>query len=289
MLEGTHVRGRIARLDDVAHTIIARHDYPPIIAALLAETMVLASMLATTLGTDGILTLQMKGTGHVRLMVVDVAYGGGLRAYAELAEDSAPALAALDRATLPELFGEQAYLAITMEPGEGMARYQGVVALEGATIAEAMTAYFTHSQQVDVAFTLAVTHSHDTRVASGIMLERMPEEGGIVAGSAVHNEDAWRYAEVMLRTLKSDELGDRSLALTEILNRLYHEQGVVVFDAVNIHAGCRCSRGRILNLLMSMDVAERMEMLVDHQASVHCQFCNKTEFFSAAELEITAQ
>lgn len=289
MIADTPVRGRIARLEDVADTIIKRHDYPPCVRVLLAETMVIASMLATTLKHEGVLTLQMKGSGFINMMVVDVVHGGGLRAYAEVTPEGQKALETTEHANLQTLFGSDGYLAITLEPGEGLQRYQGVVALEGEGIADAMRAYFTHSQQVDIAFCMGTSWQHDRLVASGMMIERMPEEGGIHAVKEGNAEDAWNYAQVMLKTLKSDELCDTSLPLETILQRLYHEQGVVVFDAHEITSGCRCSRQRIQDLLLSMSDLDRVEMLVDGQASVHCQFCNKTEIFLPSDLNITPQ
>ncbi len=283
MLEGTNVRGRIVYLHAVADAIIARHSYPAIIQRLLAETMVIASMLSTNLKHEGMLTIQMKGEGPVTLVVVDVVHGGGLRAYAELAEGGAAQLEALAHADLQTLFGAKGYLAITLEPGEGLQRYQGVVALEGAGITNAVEAYFTHSQQIDVAFKIA-TETVDGHIRTGgMMIERMPEEGGI---AATHDDadDAWRYAQAMLMTLKNNELTDPMLPQETVLERLYHEQGIVVYAPKDFNAGCRCSRERIHNLLMSMSDVERAEMLVDGTASVHCQFCNTTQNFTGAEL-----
>ncbi len=294
MLAETNVRGRIVRLENVAHEILRRHDYPPIVSDQLAQMMLIATMLATSLQAEGILTLQIKGDGAVRLMVVDVMHGGGLRGYAEMAADNAAHVLPAQLEHLHQLFGENSYLAITLDPGAGMQRYQGIVGLEGTTIAEAVSGYFTHSQQIDVAFHLSTSRSSDTLVAAGMMIERMPDHGGLHAKPRVEDksdesEDDWRYASVMLRTLREGEIISADVSLEEILTRLYHEQGVIVYDAVGVHAGCRCSRERILQLLLSMSAQDRLEMLIDAQASVHCQFCNKTEFFTPAELELAAQ
>lgn len=282
MLEGTNVRGRIVYLHSVAGEIISRHRYPPSVAILLAETLLIAAMLSSNLKHEGMLTIQMKGTGPVTLAVVDVVHGGGLRAYAELAEGTLDALGEKP-ADLQTLFGAGGYLAITLEPGEGLQRYQGVVALEGASIAEAVAAYFTHSQQIDVAFRLAVQGAGEAMRAGGMMIERMPEEGGIAVASD-DAEDAWRYGKAMLMTLKPDELTDPMLPQETVLERLYHEQGAVIYAPKHFNAGCRCSRERILDLLMSMSEIERADMLVEGAASVHCQFCNSAQAFSAADL-----
>lgn len=283
MIEGTNVRGRIVYLHTLADTIIHRHDYPPAVAALLAETLVIAAMLSTNLKHEGMLTIQMKGEGPVNLVVVDVVHGGGLRGYAELAEDGAIKLGNMTHANLQTLFGEKGYLAITLEPGEGLQRYQGVVALEGEYIRDAVEAYFTHSQQIDVAFKLASKQTEGRLYVGGMMIERMPEEGGIAIAND-DADDAWRYGKAMLMTLKDEELCDPELSQETVLERLYHEQGIMVYAPKVFHAGCRCSRERIHNLLMSMSDVERAEMLVDGTASVHCQFCNTTQNFTGAEL-----
>src|SRR5688572_29073763 len=136
LLEGALVRGRMVRLSEVAHTILLRHDYPEAVSQLLAQTLCVAAMLSSNLKQDGIVTIQMRGNGPVSLLVADATFGGGLRGYAELREG----------ATFPEeatprgLMGEESYFAITYDPGGGMQRYQGVVALEGETLEEALAA-----------------------------------------------------------------------------------------------------------------------------------------------------
>ncbi len=283
MLQDGHVRGRIVRLGAVAHTILSRYDYPPAVVKLLGELITVASMLSANLKQDGIFTIQIRGGGIIPLVVVDAVYGGALRGYAEVSPEAAAAISAMENPTPGDLVGAEAYLAITLDPGIDMQRYQGIVALEGASVAEALQHYFTNSEQLDVAMKLAVS-SQAPWVATGMMVERMPE-GAAAASEA--NAESWRYANAMLATVKNDELLDPLLDAQSLLYRLFHEEGVIVYDAQSLSVGCRCSRERIEKILLSMSITDRADMIEGGVASVHCQFCNKSEIFTPQELGLS--
>lgn len=293
MINHADVRGRAVRLSAVADTILGRYPYPEPVAVLLGELLLVAAMLSANLKQEGIFTLQIRGNGLVPLLVVDAAFGGQLRGFAEVGEEATAAIAAMKTPITPHaLFGKDAYLAITLDPGEGMQRYQGVVALEGDTVAEALLNYFTHSQQVDVEFCLAVakqalvgaTDRH--WVAGGLMIERLPSETPLAPRSE-SSEESWRYASTIAHTVKDEELLDPLLDAPSLLYRLYHEEGVWVHDPLPVNSGCRCSRERIEKLLLSMPATDRADMVVDGQVSVHCQFCNTTEKFTPEELGLS--
>jgi molecular chaperone Hsp33 len=238
-------------------------------------------MLSSNLKHEGIVTLQMKGNGPIPIMVADAVYGGDIRGYADMAEGAAAQIAAMAHPTPKALLGDSSYLAITLDAAAGE-RYQGVVELEGDSIVDALNAYFRNSQQLDVSFKLAVGKHAQNWVAGGIMIERLPAE----EGDSEEAEEAWRYAKVMLETVKRDELLDTAIDANELLLRLYHEQGVVAYDSKTISTQCRCSRERIHNLLMSMPEDDRRHALVDGKVSVHCQFCNTTQEFTPEQLSI---
>jgi molecular chaperone Hsp33 len=145
MLQGERVRGRVVRLGAVADTILARYDYPPMVARLLGELLLAAAMLSANLKEHGIFTLQVRGVGLVPLVVVDVVHGGQMRGFADVRPEARAALAALTEYSPRALVGEGAYVAITLDSGVGRERYQGIVALEGDSVADALTAYFTNS------------------------------------------------------------------------------------------------------------------------------------------------
>lgn len=282
MLESGQVRGRVVRLGDVAQTILSRYDYPLPVVHLLGELLVIASMLSANLKQEGIFTIQIRGKGLVPLVVVDAVYGGAVRGYAEVSAEAAAAIAALDAPTPQDLVGEDAYLAITLDAGEDMQRYQGIVALEGDCVADALTHYFTLSEQLEVQVKLVVS-PHAPWVAAGMMIERMPE----ASSSSEENLEAWRYAQALAATVSSEELLDPLLDAPALLYRLFHEEGARVYPAHPLHVGCRCSRERIQNLLLSMEATDRADMVVDGFASVHCQFCNKAELFTPSELGLS--
>lgn len=283
MLESAQVRGRVVRLGEVAGTILARYDYPTPVVRLLGELLVMAAMLSANLKQEGIFTIQIRGKGLVPLVVVDAVYGGSLRGYAEVPPEAEAEIRALTDYSPRALVGEGAYLAITLDPGAGMQRYQGIVGLEGDSVAEALMHYFMHSEQLDVEVKLAVRDTPPF-VAAGMLIERLPEAA---AEASEANQEAWRYAKAMAATVKSDELLDPLLDAPALLYRLFHEEGVRVYTPQALGVGCRCSRQRIHDLLMSMPVADRADTIVDGYASVHCQFCNKSERFAPAQLGLS--
>lgn len=280
MLEGGHVRGRVVRLGNVASTILTRYDYPPAVVRMLGELLVIAGMLSSNLKHEGIFTIQMRGKGLIPLVVVDAVYGGAIRGYADLSLESAKAITEMTDATPRAIMGEGAYLAITFDPGADMQRYQGVVELVGDTIADALMHYFALSEQLDVELRLAVSDAAPW-AASGIIVERMPQASAEISQE---NQETWRYAQALMATVKTDELLDPLLDAPALLYRLFHEGGVRVYDHHTLSVGCRCSRERISNLLLSMSEVDRADMVVDGMASVHCQFCNKSELFSPTEI-----
>ncbi len=282
MLENGQVRGRLVRLGGVSATILARYGYPPFVRRMLGELVTVAAMLSTNLKQEGIITLQVRGKGLVTLMVADAAYGGELRAYAEVPPEAEAALNAMTDYSPTALVGEGAYLAITLDAGGGGGRYQGIVGLEGDSVAAALANYFTHSEQRDVEVKLAVSDTAPW-ITGGFLIERMPPAGG----DAVGNEEAWAYARAIAATVSAAELTDLLLDAQTLLYRLFHEEGVIVYPAQPMTIGCRCSRARIQGLLMSMDANDRADMVEGGAASVHCHFCNKAERFTPSELGLT--
>jgi len=282
MLEGGAVRGRVVRLGTVAQTVLARYDYPPHVARMLGELLLSAAMLSANLKQQGIFTIQVRGSGLVPLMVVDAVFGGELRGYAEVPAESAAQLRAMETYSPRALVGEGAYLAITLDAGASQ-RYQGIVALEGDSVAEALVAYFTNSEQLEVDVRLALAR-RDVWSAGGIMIERLPT----ATGDTGEAEESWRYAKAVTATVTEAELLDPLLDAPALLYRLFHESGVWVYEPHALSLGCRCSRERILGILTGMPLEDRADMVVDGKIDVHCQFCNKAELFTPAEIGLSA-
>jgi len=291
-LPSSGVRGRLVRLGHAAQEILSRHDYPAPVAHLLAELLVLAGGLGSLMKFDGIFSLQTKGDGPVKLMVADVTSKGALRAYAEADRDRTLALTAEGhRPGLRELVGK-GYVALTVDP-KGQQRYQGIVALEGETLADCFLHYFQQSEQLDTAIHLAAERQGGTGAwrAAGLILQRLPEvEHADASGQRDDRREAWRRARILLGTLTDRELLDASLMPERLLWRLFHEEGVAAETARPLAAACRCSRQRIESVLAALSDAELAEMTIDGLIQVTCQFCNRRyDFDRAAVAELVAR
>jgi molecular chaperone Hsp33 len=288
------LRGRLVRLGPTIDRILSQHDYPEPVAVVLGEAIALAVVLAGALKYDGVFTLQTKSDGPVRLIVADVSTDGAVRGYAQYDRDR---LDELCRSTpprrigktggspsVPELIGA-GYIAFTVDQGEDTERYQGIVELIGATLAECAQHYFRQSEQIQAGIKLSVARSgHDGAWrAGGLMLQRVPPEGGytVIADDV---EDGWRRAMVLMSSATPDELVDPELPPRRLLFRLFHEDGVRVFDTHPIEARCRCSRERIAGILRSFPKEDIEEFRQDPVTTVTCEFCNTKYEFSADDL-----
>jgi molecular chaperone Hsp33 len=282
------LRGRLVRLGPAIDRILSQHAYPEPVAAMLGEAITLAVVLAGALKYDGIFTLQTKGDGPIRLMVADVSTSGALRAYAQY--DVAKLEAALSGTTVavlsvPRLLGS-GYIAFTVDQGEDTDRYQGIVELAGATLAECAQHYFRQSEQIQAGIKLSVgrTGTRGTWRAGGLMLQRVPPEGGygIIADDV---EDGWRRTMVLMSSATAEELVDPGLAPHRLLFRLFHEDGVRVYDTHPLEARCRCSRERIEGVLRLFSPDELEDMRKEPVTTVTCEFCNQSYVFDEADLD----
>lgn len=284
------LRGRFCRLGPTLDSILARHAYPTPVAALLGETMALASVLAGSLKYDGVFTLQIQAEGPVGLMVADVTSQGALRAYARHDEHRLAEALALGQGDASGLLGK-GLLAFTVDQGAGMDRYQGLVELTGRSLSASALEYFRRSEQIDTAIRLAVRppgkEGRGWR-AGAVMIQRMPAGGGpIHALSPEQVRDRWETAQVLLDSLTDKELLDPALAPERLLYRLYHASGLVVHDARPLRDRCRCSRSRVAGTLASFPKQEILSMKDDkeNQVVVTCEFCKTVYRFSDADLE----
>jgi molecular chaperone Hsp33 len=283
------LRGRLVRLGPVLDHILSRHDYPEPVAAMLGEAITLAVMLAGALKYDGVFTLQTKGDGPIRLIVADVATDGAVRGYAQYDRnklDAAIASMAAARlaSSVPRLLGG-GYIAFTVDQGEETDRYQGIVALAGASLADCAQHYFRQSEQIQAGIKLAVgrTGLGGAWRGGGMMLQRVPPEGGysVIADDV---EDAWRRAMVLMSSATSSELIDPGLAPHRLLFRLFHEDGVRVFATHPLAARCRCSRERIETILRAFPADELGDMQKERITTVTCEFCSRRYTFDADEI-----
>lgn len=282
LIESSGIRGRLLRLENVCDQILSRHAYPEPVAHMLAEMLALCGGLASLIKYDGVFTLQANGDGPLRMLVVDVTSQGEMRGYAGFDQDRIAALmtAAEGRPTVPQLFGK-GYLAFTVDQGSYSERYQGIVALTGDTLADCLQHYFMQSEQLQSGIVLAAGRRGPHWLSAALVLQRLPEE----AIHAIEDEDDWRRAMVLQASASEDELLDDQLAPNDLLYRLFHEEGVRVFEPRPLTEACRCSRDKLESVLKTMPRDELSELKVGDAVEVTCQFCTKVYRFDDADLD----
>jgi molecular chaperone Hsp33 len=273
-LPGRHARGRIVRLGPVLDTILANHQYPPVLARLLSEALVLTALLGSTLkGMDDQLTLQAhSGGGVVELLVCDYR-AGALRGYLRHDPDRLAGLPAS-----PSLWGlfAEGYLAITFDQAGSKERYQGIVPLEGASLAEVAERYFSQSEQLPSLVRLAVVdHGAAGHVAGGIMIQHLPE--GEEGRERLHtrlDHPEWEHVAALASTIAEAELVNPELPFETILWRLFHEDEIRVLPEASLARGCRCSAAHIRDVLGRFPPEEQAAMAeADGTIRVDCAFC----------------
>ena len=280
------LRGRLVRLGPTVDRILAQHDYPEPVASLLGEAITLAVLLAGALKYDGVFTLQTKGNGPVRLLVADVKTDGAVRGYAQYdAKRLGEVVSRGDNPSVPSLLGA-GYIAFTVDQGDDTERYQGIVEITGATLAECAQHYFRQSEQIQAGLKLAVARAGDRGAwrAGGLMVQRVPPEGGM-APIADDVEDAWRRVMVLMSSATSAELVAPDLPPRRLLWRLFHEEDVRVYQTHALEARCRCSRERVARILLAFPADEIADMQKDPVTTATCEFCNTRYDFAPADLE----
>jgi molecular chaperone Hsp33 len=302
--EGLDVRGRIVRLGPAIDRILRRHDYPKPVSRALAEITTLTLLLGTTLKFDGRFILQTRTDGPVRMVVVDFQSPDRVRACATFDAAAVETAIAAGRAGTIDLLGK-GHLAMTIDQGPDMARYQGVVALEGETLEAAADQYFRQSEQIPTRVRLAVAENLTAGGgaawrAGGMMIQFLPASpermrladlppGDAPAGAEIlsrQEDDAWVEAKLLLGTVEDHELIDPQVSSEELLLRLFHERGVRVFESEPIVERCRCSRESVTAMLTNFSQSDRADMRADDGSIiVTCEFCNTRYAFSADEAE----
>jgi len=305
------LRGRLVRLGPVVDKIITRHNYPAPVAKLLCEAVALTVLLGSALKIEGRFILQTQTDGPVRMLVVDFRSPGKVRAYARF--DAALVAGAVDagNAAGGVLLG-RGHLAMTIDQGAGMNRYQGLVALDGGGLEDAAHEYFRSSEQIPTRVRLAVGEQlsagsrHRWR-AGGILLQFLPkapermriadlDAGDVPEGTPAHavaEDDAWVEGRSLIATVEDVELIDPTLSSERVVYRLFHERGVRVFNSAHVAAQCSCSRTGVATMLRSFSPDDRDHMVKNGEISVTCEFCGAKYRFapeavnSAAKAELS--
>lgn len=263
------VRGELVQLSSTVEAVLERHAYPERVQGLLGEAIAAAVLLASTLKFEGSLILQVRGDGPLETLMVECSDQLEVRAIAQLGESWSEHAATL---SLAGLFG-RGQLAITIDPAQGQ-RYQGIVPLGEATLAQCLEHYFAQSEQLPTRLWLAA----DDEGAAGMLLQVLPghDQG--------EDADIWPRLQQLTDTVKADEL--LSLPATELLYRLYHEEIVELHEAEEVCFRCSCSRERTEQVLMSLGEAELRDILAEQGViDISCQFCNQEYHFDGIDVE----
>ena len=253
VFEDTPIRGEIVRLDATWRAVLERKDYPPGVREVLGEMMAAAALLASTLKFEGKLIMQIQGDGPIKLLMAECSETGAMRALAHWDGEVEPA-------PLDALVGGGRF-AITIDPDNSGERYQGIVSIEGDTLAAALEHYFAQSEQLDTRLWLAA----DREQAAGMLLQKLPD-------SQLEDADAWDRAVHLGSTVTRSEL--LSLPVYDLLRRLYHEEDIRLFAREPVSFRCSCSRERVEAVLQMLGQEEIESLLAERgNVEVDCEFC----------------
>lgn len=270
LFDDSDIRGELVGLSDSYSHVLAKHSYPQPVAQLLGELLAAASLLIGTLKFDGLLILQARSSGAVPLLMVECSSAGELRGIARYNAEQIGADAGLHE-LMPD-----GVLAMTVDHKAGQ-RYQGIVELEGATLADCLTHYFVNSEQLPTRFWL----SADGQRARGLLLQQLPADR---LTEADEREASWQHVIALADTLQNEEL--LGLDNQTLLHRLYHEEPLRLFDPRPLQFRCSCSRERSARALISLGQEDAEALVREHNGRVEidCQFCNERYLFDAADV-----
>ncbi len=296
-LDRADIRGRVARLDGVLDQVLKQHSYPPVIEALVAEMALLTALIGQSVKLRWKLSLQVRGKGAARLIATDY-YGPAeegetarIRAYASYDAER------LEHDADPFSQIGEGYFAVMIDQGEGMVPYQGFTPIAGGSLLACAETYFAQSEQLPTRFSLTYGRSQlPGRLphwrAGGVMLQHMPSLGGhrevaaeagsgeggllahtdILAGEEAEN---WARANMLLDTVEELELIGPSVTPTDLLVRLFHEEGPRVFDVQPVRFGCSCSEDKVRQAMSIYSAKDIQKMTtVEGKVTADCQFCS---------------
>ena len=283
LFEHYPIRGHIVHLDASWRALLEHREYPASIRDTLGEAVGASVLLAATLKFDGTLSLQLQGQGPMHLMLAQCTNELGIRAVARYKDEAAVQGLPAD---VNALSGE-GRLMVTLESEDLSQRYQGIVPLEGPRLATSLQGYFENSEQLPTRLWLYA----DEKGVSGMLLQRLSDDsvanrrGSLPEGEAhLDFDDAWHRVQLLADTLKPYEL--RSLTDREILQRLFAEDDVRIFESSPVFFRCRCSRERVIGMLRGLGSDEIRSVLAERgSVEVRCDFCNRDYEFDSVDVE----
>ncbi|GAB3553464.1 Hsp33 family molecular chaperone HslO [Noviherbaspirillum agri] len=270
IFENAAVRGELVEISDTWKQIQARKDYPPAVRTLLGEMLAAAALLSANLKFNGMLVMQVHGDGPIRLLVVECDSELHLRATAKIAPDAAIP----DNATLKQLVNAHGNgrFVITLDPKEkfpGQQPYQGIVPLDGDSVAVVIENYMLRSEQLDTKLWIAA----DQNVSRGLLLQKLPKEGGIGAPVA-DDAESWNHVVTLASTLRNEEM--LSTDINTLLRRLFWEETIRIFEPRHPTFQCSCTREKVGNMLLMLGKAE-VDSALDElgKLAINCDFCGQ--------------
>jgi molecular chaperone Hsp33 len=269
------VRGRLVRLGPLADALLTRHDNHPVVTTLVGQALALAAGLSSALKFRGSFSIQTKGNGPVPMLLADCTEAGELRGHAMVKKEELAALLAADPVPTAKALLGRGYLAFTVDQGSAENRHQGIVTIQGDTLAEMAKHYFTVSEQLRCQVHVACGLTDKGWRASALVLEKVAAGGGIdpeIDPDAY--DESWNTATILAATLKDEELLDDNLPPEELLYRLFHAEGVAADRARALSFGCRCSRARLAAILEGFPPDDLDHMNQDGDIVMTCEFCN---------------
>lgn len=264
LFDNAPVRGEVVSLDQTWQAVLQRHDYPPVLQSLLGELMAAAALLSATLKFDGALIMQLQGTGALQLLVVECHADLGMRATAKWQGEIRPQ-------PLAELLGSGRFV-ITLDPLNGQPPYQGIVALDGNTVADILEHYMRRSEQLETRFWLAASATR----ATGLLLQKLPDGHG--------DPDAWSRAQMLAGTLNPTE--QLAIAPEELLHRLFHQETLRLLAEDGTEFRCSCTSDKVAGMLKMLGAQEVDSILQERgQVEVKCEFCNTAYVFDTIDVQ----
>ena len=280
------VRGRILRLGTSLDGVLGGDRYPEAVAMLLGEAVMIAALVASSLKFDGRFLVQAHGTneGAVSMLAAECTTDGNMRAYARFDVPSLERILAENpRPDAKTLTGGGSF-AMTIDQGAGKDKYQGISAIEGATLAACAEHFFKQSEQVPTRIKLSIGRLQMAGEAEqwrggGIMVQRVAADAA--RGDA---EEAWDMSKALMATLKDEELLDPDLGSERLLYRLFHEQGVRLDTPMDVRAQCSCSRDRLLASIKTFEPSDQEDMFEDGKITANCEFCATDYVFTREDV-----
>ena len=285
-LQESGLRGRAVRLGDTLDQILSAHQYPQAISHLLADTIALTAALSSMLKFEGVFTLQASGKGVIKTLVSDMDSDGNIRGCAAFSAEDFEKLTpsgdgTYDGYALSELMGE-GYLAFTVDQGESTERYQGIVALEGDSLQDSVTHYFEQSEQLRTSLYVGSQHVDGAWRSGALMLQFLPDDNAdsdvVAFNDKTDNErkEDWKRSKILLQSCTRDEITDKDLHVNELLRRLFHEEGVIVYSEQKLEKKCRCTLERVKGVVDGLSDEDRAHAAKDGKIEMTCEFCSRT-------------